>query len=277
MRRLGVARKVARDGSRRNGRPARRGVRHLLHDNVRSSRAGRTQPSTSYNRTCLRMGGYGSTPRVELARNATTPGQSVRGATISKETRSVVTVQQPATPNSGTPSGQSGIVGGWSPCAGLVVGPAVGFSLATQEQYTASAKLLFRDPGLDQKLFGTTFLAPSRDPTREAATNVKLVSLDVVAERTARAGAKSAGATGTWRGLMRRPCAARLPGISGRIRLGGSIPARDYRDLSRLEGPPSLVFNVMRLCDAVDRRPLIALSHASPRTAAWCREVKSGA
>ena len=57
---------------------------------------------------------------------------------------------------------------------------------ATQEkEYTAKAGLLFRDPGLDQKLFGTTFLAPNRDPDREAATNVKLVSLEVVAKRTA--------------------------------------------------------------------------------------------
>jgi capsular exopolysaccharide synthesis family protein len=66
------------------------------------------------------------------------------------------------------------------------MGSSLALSLSQQREYSATAGLLFRDPGLDQKLFGTTFLAQSRDPTREAATNVKLVSLDVVAERTAR-------------------------------------------------------------------------------------------
>src|SRR5215208_7306718 len=63
---------------------------------------------------------------------------------------------------------------------------ALALSLLQEKQYTAEASLLFRDPGLDQKLFGSTFLQPSRDPNREAATNVKLVSLDAVAARTAR-------------------------------------------------------------------------------------------
>ena len=64
---------------------------------------------------------------------------------------------------------------------------ALAFSLLQEKQYTSEASLLFRDPGLDQKLFGSTFLQPSRDPNREAATNIKLVSLEAVAERTARA------------------------------------------------------------------------------------------
>jgi succinoglycan biosynthesis transport protein ExoP len=68
----------------------------------------------------------------------------------------------------------------------LVVGSCLGLSVSQEKEYSATAGLLFRDPGLDQKLFGTTFVAQSRDPTRDAATNVKLVSLDVVAERTAR-------------------------------------------------------------------------------------------
>jgi capsular exopolysaccharide synthesis family protein len=53
-------------------------------------------------------------------------------------------------------------------------------------EYSATASLLFRDPGLDQKLFGSTFLAPSRDPNRESETNVRLVSLETVAARAAR-------------------------------------------------------------------------------------------
>ena len=61
-----------------------------------------------------------------------------------------------------------------------MVGAAVAVTLAQQKQYSATAGLLFRDPGFDQKLFGTTFLAPNKDPNREAATNVKLVSLDIV-------------------------------------------------------------------------------------------------
>jgi succinoglycan biosynthesis transport protein ExoP len=70
-------------------------------------------------------------------------------------------------------------------CWVIVVATAAVFSFTAQKQYSASSGLLFRDPGFDQKLFGTTFLAPNKDPAREAATNVKLVSLDIVAERTA--------------------------------------------------------------------------------------------
>jgi receptor protein-tyrosine kinase len=62
---------------------------------------------------------------------------------------------------------------------------AVGLSLLQQKQYSASASLLFRDPGFDQKLFGSPVLSLARDPTREAATNVRLVGLAVVADRTA--------------------------------------------------------------------------------------------
>ena len=62
---------------------------------------------------------------------------------------------------------------------------ALAYSLTAEKQYTATAKLLFRDPGFDQRLFGGQVLAPSVDPAREAATNVGLVSLDSVAERAA--------------------------------------------------------------------------------------------
>ncbi|MEK6274453.1 MAG: polysaccharide biosynthesis tyrosine autokinase [Actinomycetota bacterium] len=70
-------------------------------------------------------------------------------------------------------------------CALLVPASALGFSLVQEKQYTAAASLFFRDPGLDQKLFGSTFLEPAGDPVREAATNLKLVSLKAVARRTA--------------------------------------------------------------------------------------------
>ena len=68
-----------------------------------------------------------------------------------------------------------------------VGGMALALSAISEKQYEASASLLFRDPGLDQTLFGASYLAPSTDPAREAATNLKLVSLGAVSRRTARA------------------------------------------------------------------------------------------
>lgn len=69
----------------------------------------------------------------------------------------------------------------------LVPLSALGWSLAQDEQFTASAQLLFRDPGFDQKLFGSSVLQPSINPERQAATNVLLLSNRRIAERTARA------------------------------------------------------------------------------------------
>lgn len=63
---------------------------------------------------------------------------------------------------------------------------AYAFSASQQKMYSSSSSLLFRDPQFDQKLFGSQSLPPSTDPAREAATNVKLVSLEAVAARTAR-------------------------------------------------------------------------------------------
>jgi capsular exopolysaccharide synthesis family protein len=69
----------------------------------------------------------------------------------------------------------------------LLAGMSYGYSKAQPNRYEATASLLFRDPAFDQKLFGSTFFQPSRDPDREALTNTKLVGFDVVAERAARA------------------------------------------------------------------------------------------
>lgn len=71
-------------------------------------------------------------------------------------------------------------------CCILVPLFAFGLSKSQTNEYTASASLLFRDAGFDQKLFGAQTFERSTDPDREAATNVQLVSLDTVAERTAR-------------------------------------------------------------------------------------------
>ncbi len=75
---------------------------------------------------------------------------------------------------------------------------AFGYSSLAEKKYRASATLLFRDPQLDEKLFGSTFVQGSTDVARAAATNLELISLDIVAARTARAvgGGLSAGEVG---------------------------------------------------------------------------------
>ncbi|MEV4420651.1 polysaccharide biosynthesis tyrosine autokinase [Patulibacter sp. NPDC049589] len=72
---------------------------------------------------------------------------------------------------------------------GAVIAAAAAFvvSSAQTKKYTANADLLFRDPQLDQKLFGSSFFAPNRDAVREAATNLELAGAPVVAEKTAAA------------------------------------------------------------------------------------------
>jgi polysaccharide biosynthesis transport protein len=70
-------------------------------------------------------------------------------------------------------------------CALFVPLVAFGLSLAQDKQWTATASLLFRDPQFAQQLFGSN-LASDSDPQRAAATNLDLVSLEVVADRAAR-------------------------------------------------------------------------------------------
>jgi non-specific protein-tyrosine kinase len=75
----------------------------------------------------------------------------------------------------------------WLPLLGALVGAALGYVIADQREprYVAQASLLFRDPAIDSKLFEGDFFAPTDDPEREAATNVRLVSLSSVARRVA--------------------------------------------------------------------------------------------
>ncbi len=54
-----------------------------------------------------------------------------------------------------------------------------------QTEYTASASILFRESGVDQELFGYSAFQPSTDQPSQAATNLALVSLPLVASRTA--------------------------------------------------------------------------------------------
>jgi succinoglycan biosynthesis transport protein ExoP len=71
-------------------------------------------------------------------------------------------------------------------CMLIGTGLALGISLRQEKQYAASASLLFRDAGFDERVFGSQALnAANVDPARTAATNVELVSLRVVAQRTA--------------------------------------------------------------------------------------------
>lgn len=69
-------------------------------------------------------------------------------------------------------------------CVVLVAGAALALSLLQTKEYSATASLLFRDPGFDQRLFGSQTFS-TQDPAREAATNLNLVSLDAVADLTA--------------------------------------------------------------------------------------------
>ncbi len=69
-------------------------------------------------------------------------------------------------------------------CVVIVTVAAVGVSLVQEKQYSASASLLFRNPGFAESLFGNSVSTPATDPTREAATNEKLVGLEIVAKRT---------------------------------------------------------------------------------------------
>jgi polysaccharide biosynthesis transport protein len=71
-------------------------------------------------------------------------------------------------------------------CLVLGAGGALGVSLLQQKQYSASASLLFRDLGFAQDLFGGAESSVTADPTREAATNEKLVGLNIISARTAK-------------------------------------------------------------------------------------------
>lgn len=71
-------------------------------------------------------------------------------------------------------------------CFFVTAAAAFGFSELQTKEYSASASLLFRNPGFAEDLFGTTATASNPVPTREAATNEKLVGLKVVAARAAK-------------------------------------------------------------------------------------------
>jgi len=69
-----------------------------------------------------------------------------------------------------------------------IAAPAVALALAltAQKQYAAKAEILFNAPRFDQTLFGSSG-GTAQDPTRDAATNLRLVDLRAVSVRTGRA------------------------------------------------------------------------------------------
>jgi succinoglycan biosynthesis transport protein ExoP len=71
-------------------------------------------------------------------------------------------------------------------CVSVTTLAAVTLALRQDKEYSATAALLFRDPGFDQRLFGSTFATPRQDPVRLLETSLQLVSLKIVAANTAR-------------------------------------------------------------------------------------------
>jgi polysaccharide biosynthesis transport protein len=71
-------------------------------------------------------------------------------------------------------------------CLFLAGAAATASSLLQAKEYTASASLLFRNPGFAEDVYGTNQSSSPTDPTREAATNQQLVGMRVVAGRTAK-------------------------------------------------------------------------------------------
>jgi capsular exopolysaccharide synthesis family protein len=69
----------------------------------------------------------------------------------------------------------------------VAMAAALAFSLLQARQYTATAGVLFRQQNLAQTLLGSSALPPSTDPTRQASTDLTLVSLPDIAEQTGKA------------------------------------------------------------------------------------------
>ncbi len=69
----------------------------------------------------------------------------------------------------------------------LVPAAAVATSFLKEKQYTASASLLFRDPGFDKAFLGVALSDTRQDPSRQAETNSRLLALESTRERAASA------------------------------------------------------------------------------------------
>jgi receptor protein-tyrosine kinase len=104
----------------------------------------------------------------------------------------------------------------------LVPLTSVAWSLTREKEYTAGAALLFRDSGLDQAILGTPTFRSTGDAARDAATNLRLTSLDVIADRTAR---RVAGET---RASVRAKVAVTQQGLSSLVQIDATdrVPER---------------------------------------------------
>ncbi|HEX2397842.1 MAG TPA: hypothetical protein VHI73_06860, partial [Solirubrobacteraceae bacterium] len=79
--------------------------------------------------------------------------------------------------------------GQWAVVIGAAIFAAlVGYAVQSQKEdsYAATARVLFRTAELDRAIFGSPVLSGSGEPDRDAATNIKLVVSNSVAERVAR-------------------------------------------------------------------------------------------
>ena len=79
--------------------------------------------------------------------------------------------------------------GQWAVVIGAAIFAAlVGYVVQSQKEdsYAATARVLFRTAELDRAIFGSPVLSGSGEPDRDAATNIKLVVSNSVAERVAR-------------------------------------------------------------------------------------------
>lgn len=72
-------------------------------------------------------------------------------------------------------------------CVVVAAGVGFGVSVRSESEYTATASLLFRDPGLDKTFFGTFGVSEQQDQNRVAATNEALVAQPIVAQLAASA------------------------------------------------------------------------------------------
>lgn len=68
-------------------------------------------------------------------------------------------------------------------CTVVVVGVALALSLSQPKEYSSKAEILFREVPYGQLIFGSSAL-PVPNPNRQAATNLKLVALEEVSQRT---------------------------------------------------------------------------------------------
>lgn len=102
----------------------------------------------------------------------------------------------------------------------LVPAAALIWSLQQEKEYKSTASLLFREAATIESLPGSSLLSGSADPTRAAQTNVNLVSLGIVAERTA----NRLGIPGVDAGMVQGSVSVGLKGESEVANVSATVP-----------------------------------------------------